>query len=222
MSPYIWLSHPNSKNYSYCANLTFNGWHPLKDNISNLVIGLVNQSCSKILSPDDINSLYQNHLPFDPTHVDGNIYKFIIQSIANNTNYSPYVSQWFDTYDSCFTAMNDFDPHTSSPVSKSIVDNFNTPLFTHPLPEPFTFMVVGMRYCTNHTFSVGDLVTLNIVDNNPHDPNAVQVLVDDVHVAYVSRKDAPKLRSIGFDNKLCTCLEVYYRSAKFILEDIFY
>lgn len=225
MPPNKWLFHPDSKNYSYCTNVISNGWHPLKDNTSDLVVGLVNQSCSKVLSPDDISFLYQNRLSFDPTSVDGSIYKFIVQLVNDNTSSPPYISHWFSTYDACFTAMTNYNLPTTSTVSKSVVDNHNKTLFSSHLPfnlnpRPFTFMVVGMRYRNNHSFSIGDTVTLKEEDNNIHDPNAIQVLVNNKHVAYVSREDAPKLRSIGFENKLCTCSDVFPRSARFILKHI--
>ncbi|KAK9759807.1 hypothetical protein K7432_016809 [Basidiobolus ranarum] len=222
-----WKPHPNSKDYSYCTNLVLNGWHVLKNNDSNLVVGLVNHSESKILSPNDINFLINNNLDFDPKYVDGTIYKFIIQVLNNNSdNPTSYTSKWFTDYNTCLDNMTTFDPKSywksfQTLISQNIVDNSgqiinlrNSKLNS----DKYTFIVVGMKYRGNHSFSVGDKITLLEENNNPHDPNAIQVLVDNNHVAYVSRENAPTLRSIGVKHKVCTCLEVFSYSAKFVLE----
>jgi len=51
------------------------------------------------------------------------------------------------------------------------------------------FTAVGMRYRGNHTFSETDVVTLRQEPTNPHDRNAVQILVGGQPVAYVLATD---------------------------------
>ena len=58
-----------------------------------------------------------------------------------------------------------------------------------------TFTAVGMRFRGNHVFTPEDNVTLQREDENPHDPNAVKILVGGRHVAYVSRDDCPQVRA---------------------------
>ena len=61
-----------------------------------------------------------------------------------------------------------------------------------------TFTAVGMRFRGNHIFTLEDRIVLQEDNNNPHDPNAVKILVvtgDDslTHVAYTSRYECPRL-----------------------------
>ena len=61
------------------------------------------------------------------------------------------------------------------------------------------FTAVGMRFRGNHVFSSGDSIVLQEDDNNPHDVNAVKILVVGenslTHVAYASRHDCLRLRA---------------------------
>lgn len=65
---------------------------------------------------------------------------------------------------------------------------------------------VGMRYRGNHHFCKNDIVKLEKDDDNPHDRNAVKVMVKDgkkwKHAAFVTRDDAIYLRGIpDFEKK---------------------
>lgn len=56
---------------------------------------------------------------------------------------------------------------------------------------------VAMCYYGDHKFLTTDNIILEKEYNNPHDVNAIKVLVDNVHVAYICREDAIKLRQIN-------------------------
>jgi len=58
------------------------------------------------------------------------------------------------------------------------------------------FTAVGMRYRGNHTFSETDVVTLRKEPTNPHDRNAVQILVGGQPVAYVLATDCAAVHSV--------------------------
>lgn len=65
---------------------------------------------------------------------------------------------------------------------------------------------VGMRYRGDHHFRKDDIVKLEKDDDNPHDHNAVKVMVKDgknwKHAAFVTRSDAVYLRGIpDFEKK---------------------
>lgn len=62
------------------------------------------------------------------------------------------------------------------------------------------FTVVGMRFYGHHVFRPDDNISLEKEDDNPKDRNAIKVIVNDKHVAYVAREDAVKLRKVeGFE-----------------------
>jgi hypothetical protein len=64
-------------------------------------------------------------------------------------------------------------------------------------PQPsLGFMAVGMRFRGNHKFSVDDNISLELDDNNRVDKNAIKILVDGRHVAFVAAEDALKLRDV--------------------------
>jgi len=82
-----------------------------------------------------------------------------------------------------------------------------------------TFTAVGMRFRGNHVFSPEDRIVLQEDNNNPHDANAVKILVgtDDslTHVAYASRNDCPRLRAAMSEGRTSARLiERYPMSAK--------
>src|ERR1700712_4733407 len=54
------------------------------------------------------------------------------------------------------------------------------------LSTPIAFMVVGMRFHGNHTFSENDEIKLEKEDDNAFDNKAIKVLVGGKKVAYVS------------------------------------
>jgi hypothetical protein len=51
--------------------------------------------------------------------------------------------------------------------------------------NPFT--VVGMRFRGNHKFKKSDNITLEFDPSNQYDKNAIKVMVDGVHRAYVAK-----------------------------------
>jgi len=56
------------------------------------------------------------------------------------------------------------------------------------------FTAVGMKYRGNYKFKSGVRVTLVPEDDNPHDSNAVKVLAENRHVAYVAREHTARVR----------------------------
>jgi hypothetical protein len=65
--------------------------------------------------------------------------------------------------------------------------------------EEVEFFAVGMRFRGNHIFRFEDKIRLEKEDDNPYDSNAIKILVHNseakwIHVAYVAREDAVKLR----------------------------
>jgi len=63
------------------------------------------------------------------------------------------------------------------------------------------FTVVGMKYHGNYKFTQGERVTLVPEDDNTHDSNAVKVLVENRHVAYVAREHTWVVRRLLRINK---------------------
>jgi hypothetical protein len=63
------------------------------------------------------------------------------------------------------------------------------------------FIAVGMRFRGNHTFTREDSIILQEDNENPHDANAVNILVESddgslKHVAYVTRSDCLRIRDL--------------------------
>ncbi|KAG1000614.1 hypothetical protein G6F27_013653 [Rhizopus arrhizus] len=80
------------------------------------------------------------------------------------------------------------------------------------------FMGVGMQYITKHTFSEHDNISLEKEDDNSKDSNAIKIMVNNKHVAYVSRDYTHVLRSIdGFERKKIRWVRNFRQSAKFEL-----
>jgi hypothetical protein len=74
-------------------------------------------------------------------------------------------------------------------------------------PNTILFEAVGMRYYTNHVFTPNDDITVEKEDDNPHDSNAIKIMVDGVKVAYVSRRNTSQLRNVeGLEHKKIECI----------------
>jgi hypothetical protein len=64
------------------------------------------------------------------------------------------------------------------------------------------FYAVGMRYYGDHVFTMDDDIRLEKEDDNPHDSNAIKVMVDGVHKAYVSKLENKGIRYVeDFEHK---------------------
>lgn len=86
------------------------------------------------------------------------------------------------------------------------------------IPSSDDIFFVGMKYSGNHQFSTSDEL-LSKDEKNP-DPNSVMVLVKKdnnwVHVAYVTKEDAGKLRGFPeFDTKELMMVKEYPDSMKY-------
>ena len=66
------------------------------------------------------------------------------------------------------------------------------------MKKEYEFVAVGMKYRSNHVFSQNDVGSLSFQpeEDNPYDPNAVQILLNDAHVAYVSKEHNKRIRRI--------------------------
>ena len=77
------------------------------------------------------------------------------------------------------------------------------------------FVAVGMRFYGNHKFSRSDIISLEREDENPSDKNAIKVLVNGKHVAYVSKRHTQELRNISnFEQGHVEFIENFPQSAK--------
>lgn len=65
--------------------------------------------------------------------------------------------------------------------------------------DAIRFFVVGMKFHGNHIFTNEDngKISLEKEDDNPYDNNAIKVLVNKKHVAYVAKEYAAELRKIS-------------------------
>ena len=52
-----------------------------------------------------------------------------------------------------------------------------------------SFMVVGMRFRGGHKFKKSDIITLELEPSNSYDKNAIKVMVDGIHKAYVAKNE---------------------------------
>ena len=52
-----------------------------------------------------------------------------------------------------------------------------------------SFMVVGMRFRGGHKFKKSDIITLELEPSNTYDKNAIKVMVDGIHKAYVAKNE---------------------------------
>ena len=98
----------------------------------------------------------------------------------------------------------------------NIIDNkLSEKIESVSLTKNIVFMVVGMRYYKNHKFDEDDRITLEREDDNPHDSNAIKVLVDDEKVGYVAREYTTQLREIpDLEKKEIRFLRSFAQSAK--------
>jgi hypothetical protein len=78
-----------------------------------------------------------------------------------------------------------------------------------------TFMVVGMRFHGDHTFSENDEIKLEKEDDNAFDNKAIKVLVGGKKVAYVSKEYTMQLRKVpNFEQKQIKLLRNFPQSSK--------
>ncbi|CAJ0835992.1 16917_t:CDS:2, partial [Entrophospora sp. SA101] len=68
----------------------------------------------------------------------------------------------------------------------------SSPLYTDCIVT-HSFMVVGMRFRGGHKFKKSDTITLEPEPSNTYDKNAIKIMVDGIHKAYVA-KDENKYR----------------------------
>ncbi|CAG8835114.1 36427_t:CDS:1, partial [Racocetra persica] len=52
-----------------------------------------------------------------------------------------------------------------------------------------SFMVVGMRFRGGHKFKKSDIITLEPEPPNIYDINAIKVIVDGIHKAYMAKNE---------------------------------
>ena len=64
------------------------------------------------------------------------------------------------------------------------------------------FVVVGMRFNGNHIFSDGDVVTLEADPDNRYDTNAIRVIANGKHVAYVARNHTQFLSKEDYNRNI--------------------
>ncbi|CAG8645806.1 10554_t:CDS:2, partial [Ambispora gerdemannii] len=48
---------------------------------------------------------------------------------------------------------------------------------------------IGMRFCGGHKFKKSDTITLELEPSNTYDKNAIKVMVDGIHKAYVTKNE---------------------------------
>jgi len=84
--------------------------------------------------------------------------------------------------------------------------------------KSITFVAVGMRYrspTSPHVFSENDQISLEKEDDNPVDKNAIKIIVDKQHVAYVGREYTRMIRDIDqFEDKPIRWVCNFPQSAK--------
>ena len=86
---------------------------------------------------------------------------------------------------------------SSSEVREALIENTNE-LYSINIK----FYAVGMRYYGDHVFTIDDAIRLEKEDNNAYDSNAIKVMVNGVHKAYVSRQENKSIRCVkDFEHK---------------------
>ena len=80
-----------------------------------------------------------------------------------------------------------------------------------------SFTAVGMKYNGNHRFSENDFITVQKEGDNPKDGNAVKILVNYKHKAYVTRKDTKKILKF-IDEGITTAKFIKHFKASAVLE----
>ena len=87
-------------------------------------------------------------------------------------------------------------------IGDKIADRLKVVSLSTPKHENVTFMVVGMRFHGDHTFSENDEIKLEKEDDNAFDNKAIKVLVGGKKVAYVSKEYTIQLREVpNFEQK---------------------
>ncbi|CAJ0767868.1 15351_t:CDS:1, partial [Entrophospora sp. SA101] len=64
----------------------------------------------------------------------------------------------------------------------------SSPLYTDCIVT-HSFMVVGMRFRGGHKFKKSDTITLEPEPSNTYDKNAIKIMVDGIHKAYVAKDE---------------------------------
>ncbi|CAJ0850347.1 17449_t:CDS:1 [Entrophospora sp. SA101] len=64
----------------------------------------------------------------------------------------------------------------------------SSPLYTDCIVT-HSFMVVGMRFRGGHKFKKSDTITLEPEPSNTYDKNAIKIMVDGTHKAYVAKDE---------------------------------
>lgn len=78
------------------------------------------------------------------------------------------------------------------------------------VPVPFT--AVGMRFRGDHKFEAKDNISFEPEPENKFDPNAIKIMVDGVHVAYVSKEDTNKIKKFINMEGVVNIVESYAQS----------
>jgi hypothetical protein len=101
-------------------------------------------------------------------------------------------------------------------IGDKIADRLKAVSLSTPVKtSPIAFMVVGMRFHGNHTFSENDEIKLEKEDDNAFDNKAIKVLVGGKKVAYVSKEYTNQLRGVpNFEQKQIKLLRNFPQSSK--------
>lgn len=59
-----------------------------------------------------------------------------------------------------------------------------------------TFTAVGMRFRGGHVFTKDDNIKFELEPDNNYDPNAIKIMVNNKHVAYVSKENTSQIKNI--------------------------
>ena len=109
-------------------------------------------------------------------------------------------------------------------VSESCVVNTNneSESFVHTYtPLNTRFVAVGMRHHGNYVFSEHDTISLKREPDNPHDHNAIKIMANDMHVAYVARDDAAHMSHLrDFEPTNPIFVGINYAILEFVREPI--
>lgn len=63
-------------------------------------------------------------------------------------------------------------------------------------PEPNDFLVVGMNHYGNYKISHNDKLSFEFEPTNEHDPKAIKVLANGIHVGYIMRRQCGLLEHL--------------------------
>lgn len=75
---------------------------------------------------------------------------------------------------------------------------------------PFT--AVGMRFRGGHVFEAKDNIEFEPEPDNKFDPNAIKIMVERKHVAYVSKEDTNKIKNFINTNGEVQIVETFAQS----------